>query len=208
MVLGVVIMALTAYTLSFRNVAMHIQWVPSDAWHYSVNRGSTRYSDMLRNWWRWGSPAIATYLVAVIIWGWLILRRGLSDYRFRFLSISVFVASVLTISGVIVAAMLPHFSERYDNCVLKNHLWIVVVLFNLGCFALCTGMIAGSFQTVSRGLFWAGVLFTALIITSRFLEYETGLLIKAAVFIACGICLILAGVGFENYLKQRRPANA
>jgi hypothetical protein len=81
------------------------------------------------------------------------------------------------------------------------------VCANVACFILAAALVANGFSSLDRRIFWAGVMFIALVITSRFLEYETGLLIKAAVFIACGICLILAGVGFENYLKQRRPAN-
>ena len=78
---------------------------------------------------------------------------------------------------------------------------------NIACFTLSAGFIACSFRLEDRRIFWAGVLFAALIIASRFLEYETGLLIKAVVFIACGIGLIAAGVGFENYLKKRRLIN-
>ncbi len=81
------------------------------------------------------------------------------------------------------------------------------MLSNVACLVLSAALIANSFRAEDRGLFWAGVLFVALIIASRFLEYETGLLLKAIVFITCGICLILAGVGFENYLKRRRTAN-
>jgi hypothetical protein len=81
------------------------------------------------------------------------------------------------------------------------------VLSNIACVVLATGLVANSFRAEDRRLFWAGILFAALVITSRFFEYETGLLIKAVVFIACGIGLIIAGVGFENYLKKRRIAN-
>ena len=44
-------------------------------------------------------------------------------------------------------------------------------------------------------------------LNSRFLEYQTSLLLKAAVFTACGIGLIIAGVAFENHLKKRRLAD-
>ncbi|MGD0077467.1 MAG: DUF2157 domain-containing protein, partial [Sedimentisphaerales bacterium] len=63
------------------------------------------------------------------------------------------------------------------------------------------------FLLLDRQIFWAGILFTALVIASRFLEYETGLVIKAVIFITCGIAIILAGVGFENYLRKRRITN-
>jgi uncharacterized membrane protein len=55
-----------------------------------------------------------------------------------------------------------------------------------------------------RRLFWSGVLIAATFVVSRALEYETGLLIKSAVFTACGIGVMIAGVMFEKYLKSRR----
>ena len=88
----------------------------------------------------------------------------------------------------------------------QNRLLLGIILTNLACAILCAGLIANGFIAQDRRPFWAGILFAALIITSRFLEYETGLLLKAAVFTACGIALILAGVTFENHLKKRRLA--
>ena len=55
-----------------------------------------------------------------------------------------------------------------------------------------------------RGLFWASVFLAVVLIISRTLEYETGLLFKAAVFTGCGAALIAAGVFFEQYLRRRR----
>jgi len=88
----------------------------------------------------------------------------------------VLAASVLTISGIILQQCASSSAGKYDSYVVKNYLWIVV-LFNLGCLALCAGMMPEVPNCKQRALL-AGVLFTALIITSRFLEYETGLLIK------------------------------
>ena len=58
-----------------------------------------------------------------------------------------------------------------------------------------------------RRLFWSGVLMAATFVVSRALEYETGLLIKSAVFTACGVGVMVAGVMFEKYLKSRRTSN-
>lgn len=193
--LGVVFIALSAYILSFESVAGHLRWLPYEDWrYYDTANASARRSE------------ISVYLAAVILWIWAIIKGGLSDRRFFLVSISGLVASALIISGIITAEFLPRSSGQYSDYSIVDCFWIVV-LFNLGCFALCAGLVAGSFRTESRGLFWAGIIFTALVITSRFLEYETGLLIKAVIFIACGISIILAGVGFENYLKRRRVAN-
>ncbi len=205
--LGVVFITLSAYILSFESVAKHLRWLPFEGWgYYGTADASVRRSEILNSWWRWGTPAISVYLAAVILWLWAIIKGGLFDRRFFLVSVSVLAAFVLIVSGVITAGFLPHSSGQYSDYSIVDCFWIVV-LFNLGCFALCVGLIAGSFRTESRSLFWAGIIFTALVITSRFLEYETGLLIKAVIFITCGISIILAGVGFENYLKRRRVAN-
>jgi len=58
-----------------------------------------------------------------------------------------------------------------------------------------------------RRVFWASVLLAAGYILARTLEYETGLMLKAAVFVGCGIGLIAAGVLFERYLRKRRSAH-
>ncbi len=65
-------------------------------------------------------------------------------------------------------------------------------------------LFTGSLTLEDRRLFWVSVLLATLLILSRTLEYQTGLLIKAAVFSSCGIGLIIAGVCFERYLKTRR----
>ncbi|MEB3293621.1 MAG: hypothetical protein VKJ24_10710, partial [Synechococcales bacterium] len=41
-------------------------------------------------------------------------------------------------------------------------------------------------------------------ITSRMLEYETELMLKALIFILCGAGVILAGLWFEKYMQHHR----
>jgi hypothetical protein len=54
-----------------------------------------------------------------------------------------------------------------------------------------------------RVVFWLGSLYMVLLILSRFLEYETSLMVKAAAFLACGIAVILAGMSYERYLRRK-----
>ncbi len=67
-------------------------------------------------------------------------------------------------------------------------------------------LFCAAFTFEDRRVFWAAVLMAALLILSRTLEYETELLIKAVIFTACGVGLIVAGVLFERFLKSRRAA--
>ncbi len=54
-----------------------------------------------------------------------------------------------------------------------------------------------------RIAFWAGALYLVLLIVSRFLEYETSLLLKSAAFIVCGAVVMFAGVTYERFLHRR-----
>lgn len=75
--------------------------------------------------------------------------------------------------------------------------------FNGLAFALAGAILWRGVQLKDRRIFWVGTAFVVLLIASRFFEYTTGLLIKSAAFVLCGVALILAGVRFENYLKQQ-----
>jgi len=47
-----------------------------------------------------------------------------------------------------------------------------------------------------------GMLENDLILT-RFLEYETSLLVKSAAFLACGVAVIFAGMKYEQYIRRK-----
>ncbi len=49
-----------------------------------------------------------------------------------------------------------------------------------------------------RGRFWQGLLGLTLVVLTRFFEYETGLLAKSAVLVACGIGVIWVGLKVER----------
>ena len=81
---------------------------------------------------------------------------------------------------------------------------IVIVIANVLFAALAANILWIAYCFEDRRLFWSSVLMIALLLLSRTLEYETGLLIKSAAFTASGIALIVAGVMFEKYLKKRK----
>lgn len=66
-------------------------------------------------------------------------------------------------------------------------------------FGLKTGVEAGR-----NGRFWYGLLLVNLDVLSRFLEYDTDLLIKAAAFLVAGVVVIAGGVWFER--RKRRTS--
>ncbi len=85
--------------------------------------------------------------------------------------------------------------------------FVLVIASNITCFAISASLIINSSIAEDRRLFWSGILLAAIVIFSRFMEYETSLLTKAIAFVACGIALIVAGVKFESYLRKRRFIN-
>jgi len=179
-VIATIFIALNAYMLSFRVVARELEFGRSEHW-------------------MWAIPVTAAYIIAVTMWV-LVFMSMLQQRRIRVISISILISTVLLLMGITLKTSLP------KNWIPDDYLFVVITS-HLVSLVLCIGLIANSFLAEDRIFFWAGILFAALIITTRFFEYETGLLLKSAVFTACGIGLILAGIAFESYLKKRRLAN-
>jgi len=180
MVLGTLFAAFNAYILSFKGLAREVDFAGIENWMWTI-------------------PVAAGYIIAVIMWVYC-FRLMLQNHQIRPISISVLASTVLVLLGIIAKIFLL---EKWSY----NDYLFVVIASHFACLALCIGLLASSFLIENRHIFWAGILLAALIITTRFFEYETGLLLKAAVFTACGVSLILAGVKFENYLKKRRLTN-
>jgi len=83
----------------------------------------------------------------------------------------------------------------------------LVTIANVLFLLLATLLVWAARLFEDRRLFWSGVSMAAVFVVSRTLEYETGLLIKSAVFITCGAGVMIAGAMFEKYLKSRRVPN-
>jgi uncharacterized membrane protein len=64
------------------------------------------------------------------------------------------------------------------------------------------GLIRQSVENSRRLPFWSGIIVIVLQISSRMLEYDTDLLLKAFIFVLCGIGVIVAGLWFERYMHQ------
>ncbi len=104
--------------------------------------------------------------------------------------------------AVISAAIILSF------CALlgANHRGDMVLLTlgaNLAAFALAAAAIASGLLDERRIAFWFGTLFTVILILSRFLEYDTSLLLKSAAFIVCGGAVIAVGIAYEKYLHRK-----
>jgi hypothetical protein len=86
---------------------------------------------------------------------------------------------------------------------LINEEIIFTIVTNLAALTLAAVLIGISLIDEQRTVFWLGSLYVVLLILSRFLEYETSLLVKSAAFLACGAAVIMAGISYEKYLRRK-----
>ena len=85
----------------------------------------------------------------------------------------------------------------------RGDMALLTIGANIAALALAAASIASGLLDERRIAFWFGTLFTVILILSRFLEYETSLLLKSAAFITCGAVVIAVGIAYENYLRRK-----
>ncbi|WP_413161149.1 DUF2157 domain-containing protein [Capilliphycus salinus ALCB114379] len=81
--------------------------------------------------------------------------------------------------------------------------FLFVFVFNILLFLLAGGLVRIGLSQGKRGAFWGGLVLLTLQIMSRTFEYNTELLLKAFVFVLCGVGVILAGLWFERHLSRQ-----
>ena len=116
---------------------------------------------------------------------WAIPLRGQRDLGPAELVVMVCLVSVATV----VAAALTH----------PLLLWLVV---HIGLTAVAGLSIRRALSELDRGPFWFGVFVAGLVVLTRFLEFETGLLFKAGVFTVAGIAVLTIGYAFESRRRE------
>jgi uncharacterized membrane protein len=133
-------------------------------------------------------PAAIPMILAVGVAG-LAVVRGLKTIPILLLALTVAI-------GAMMVVRVP--GETYfELTILANALYVLMV---------CV-LFAASLAYEDRRLFWCSVFGAIVLIVSRTLEYETELLVKAVIFMACGVALIVGGALFERYLKSRRVSH-
>jgi uncharacterized membrane protein len=145
------------------------------------------------------------------------------DDTFKFFTNDVPVIIICGVTLVASLIMVPLvFKQIWDNLALKiiaipivaslvlvaaevfGDKVMIIAIANVIFLLLAASLVWAAGLLENRRLFWDGVLMAAMLVISRSLEYKTGLLIKAVVFISCGVTVIITGVMFEKYLKKRR----
>ncbi|WP_019499087.1 DUF2157 domain-containing protein [Pseudanabaena sp. PCC 6802] len=82
---------------------------------------------------------------------------------------------------------------------------VATFIYNVLLFLIAVGLIRESLEKSQRIPFWAGVILLIMQILSRLFEYDTALLLKAFVFVLCGIGVSVAGIWFERHMRLSSP---
>src|SRR5688500_20238486 len=107
-------------------------------------------------------------------------------------------AGVLLAGGILCASSL--LSGATANISAGEFLFTFTT--NMAALIVAALVIAVVLIDERRLAFWFGSLYLVLLILSRFLEYETSLLVKSAAFLVCGLTVIIAGISFEKYFRR------
>jgi hypothetical protein len=102
-------------------------------------------------------------------------------------------------AGVVAASLLLWLSPPLSRF---GEAWPTVMV-NAAALVIAAALIGKGIVEELRLAFWAGSLFVATLIVSRFFEYESSLLLKSAAFIFCGVVTIFSGVAYEKFLHRR-----
>jgi len=163
-----------------------------------------------------GLLAVTAYVWSFhYLWDQLVFGPMRSLWAFLFFSLSIafsllmwararqgqalLTAGVLLAGGILCASSLLSGASANTS----NGEFLFTVTTNLAALILAAIIIGVGLLDERRLAFWLGSLYLVLLILSRFLEYETSLLVKSAAFLACGVTVIIAGISYEKYLRRK-----
>ena len=149
------------------------------------------------------------------LWEALVFGPMRSLWAFLFLSLSIAFSLLmwgrarqtqqLLTAGVLLAGGMLCANSLLSGAAANtsNGEFLFTVITNLAALIMAAIIIGVGLIDERRLAFWLGSLYLVLLILSRFLEYETSLLVKSAAFLACGVTVIIAGISYENYLRRK-----
>jgi uncharacterized membrane protein len=112
-------------------------------------------------------------------------------------------AGALLVGGILCASAV--LSGAGDSMTGGDLLFTGIA--NVAALILAAVIIGVGLIDERRLAFWLGSLYLVLLILSRFLEYETSLLVKSAAFLACGVAVIVSGISYEKYLRRNAASS-
>jgi uncharacterized membrane protein len=153
-------------------------------------------SDSWNTLWDWPLLLDTSILAVIAGLGWAQLRYEILSRWGRTQAVnSALIALLLLITATLVIG--------------KDHLGVMAALgFNILLFTLALGLVRDGLTLTQRSTFWGGMGLLVLGILSRSLEYNTGLILKSIVLVACGVGILAAGLWFERRKHLTLPQSS
>jgi len=178
--LAIVYVSLLLYSLSFK-----VWWtaLPSEPYFYS------RHEDF-----HWLSFLDSFILAGIAILGyWQQLRAFLRPPQTPNLALNT--GTLLITIALTGGVTLSHLQWGPLGA------WATVG-YNLLFFTFAIALLRDGLAQGTRRTFWGGMLLLVMGLLTRMLEYNTDLLLKALVFVICGIVVMGAGIWFEKHITR------
>ncbi len=175
--LGALLLCLDIFILTFRNSVQEVKMLSFD--------------EPLKSF-LWALPALCCFLLGIIFYISYLAKHPKDK--------SIVIHIVLLAAALI--QILGLFTKFFDDTNIA-----VIGITNVTFLIIAAVLIWQSFVLSERGCFWVGVIMITMIIVSRSLEYDTGLIFKSIAFLTCGVALMASGILFEKILKRRRLTN-
>lgn len=137
--------------------------------------------------WLWTGLLGLVYIGAAVCWV-AALRRTRSDGETRAKSLAMPTAAVVLTCGIAAGQDV-----------------VLAVTANLALLGIAASLLWNAVSLGRRREFWLGLLLLVLVVVSRFVEWDTHLMVKSVVFVLGGIAVILGGARFEKRLKGGTP---
>ncbi|MDY6938773.1 MAG: DUF2157 domain-containing protein [Cyanobacteriota bacterium] len=135
-------------------------------------------------------------LSSIAILGWIQFRLSLKSWKL--------VARKTINTGLITVFLVLTGSITYWHLSIDRIPMTIAIVFNIMLFALAIALVRDGLILSSRRTFWGGLILLVVSITTRMLEYNTGLILKSLVFASCGVGVTVAGLLFERHEHRIR----
>jgi uncharacterized membrane protein len=186
----------------FQSLARQIAILYLGGWLYLMSFQSvwswTHPSLATLDWLNWHSLPNLLILAGLTMAEWIYL---ISASRNRSGRLHVNLNTVVLGSFLVIIGLLLGWDAGVSPIPIFATFVTNVLLTLLGL-----GTMRASVRTGNRRSFWFGIILLTLQIISRLMEYQTDLLLKAVVFVLCGVGILTAGLWFERYARTITPS--